>query len=451
MLYSLGWWFGLPLALAYLVWRARRQPEYLHHVRERLGWAPPARPTDRPLIWIHAVSVGESRAALPLVQALAQAYPAVHVLITAMTPTGRETARALYAPVLGHRLHQAWLPWDLPGAQRRFLSHWKPAFGVLMETELWPNLMKAARQTGVPVALINARLSQRSLRKGLRFKALITPAAQSLSLVLAQTQDDARRMAILGRSADAITGNLKFDNAPDPERMAQGQRWREQIGRRVVLFASSREGEEALLLAHWPRQTDLLLVIVPRHPQRFDEVARLIQQDGRVLSRRLALDEVHADFSVVDVLLGDSMGEMDAWYALADVVIMGGSLGPYGSQNLIEPCAVGCPVLLGPNTWNFAEAAQGALDAGAAHSVSQDSAASAAVALMADASTRAGMRQAALAFAAHHRGALARSLSAMSPLTQRLGQPLPGAGLPRVQRGAPGVDERPPRTPPAAG
>lgn len=406
--------------MAYLAWRARRQPEYLQRVGERLGWAHPARPAGCPLIWIHAVSVGESRAAMPLVRALAQAYPSAHVLMTAMTPTGRETARELYAPLLGERLHQAWLPWDLPGAQRRFLAHWKPAFGMLMETELWPNLMQAAQHVQVPVALINARLSERSLRKGLRFKGLMVPAAQRLSRVLAQTPDDARRMAQLGRTADAITGNLKFDNAPDPQRMARGQRWREQIGRPVVLLASSREGEEAALLAHWPRQTEVLLVIVPRHPQRFDEVARLVQRDGRVLSRRMALDEVHADFGVVDVLLGDSMGEMDAWYALADVVIMGGSLGPYGSQNLIEPCAVGCPVLLGPNTWNFAEAAQGALEAGAARSVTVDSAASQALALMADAQGRHRMRDAALAFAAHHRGALERTLDALRPLTQRL-------------------------------
>lgn len=364
--------------------------------------------------------MGESRAALALVRALTQAHPSAHVLITAMTPTGHETAQSLYAPLLGERLHQAWLPWDLPGAQRRFLRHWQPTFGLLMETELWPNLMHAAQQSGVPVALVNARLSERSLRKGLRFRALIAPAAKALSLVLAQTQDDARRMSLLGRAADAITGNLKFDNTPRPERIAQGQRWREQIGRPVVLLASSREGEEAALLVHWPRQTDLLLVIVPRHPQRFDDVARLIQHDGRVLSRRLALDEVHADFGVVDVLLGDSMGEMDAWYGLADVVIMGGSLGPYGSQNLIEPCAVGCPVLLGPSTWNFAEAAQGALDAGAARSVTETSAAAEAVALMADGSARAAMRQAALAFAAHHRGALDRTLHALEPLTRPL-------------------------------
>lgn len=387
---------------------------------ERLGWALPARPAGGPLIWIHAVSVGESRAALPLVRALAQVHPQAHVLMTAMTPTGRETARELYAPLLGERLHQAWLPWDLPGAQRRFLAHWKPAFGVLMETELWPNLMKAAEEARVPMALINARLSERSLRKGLRFRALMAPAAQRLSLVLAQTRDDAQRMAQLGRMAEAITGNLKFDNAPDAQRMALGRRWRERIGRPVVLLASSREGEEAALLAHWPRQTPVLLVIVPRHPQRFDEVARLIQQDGRVLSRRLALDEVHADFGVVDVLLGDSMGEMDAWYALADVVIMGGSLGPYGSQNLIEPCAVGCPVLLGPHTWNFAEAAQGAIHSGAARAVSQESAASQALTLIADTPSRNRMQQAALAFAQDHRGALQRSLEALRPLTQRL-------------------------------
>lgn len=369
------------------------------------------------MIWIHAVSVGESRAAQPLVRALLQAHPEAHFLMTGMTPTGRQTALELYQPLLGERLHQAWLPWDLPGAQQRFLQHWQPDVGLLMETELWPNLMAAAARLEVPVALINARLSERSLRRGLRYRTLMAPAARRLACVLAQTEADAARMAQLGRAADAVTGNLKFDNAPAADRMAQGRRWREHVGRPVVLLASSREGEEALVLKHWPRSSEApLLVIVPRHPQRFEDVARLIQQDERVLARRTALDEVHADFGVIDVLLGDSMGEMDAWYALADVVLMGGSLEPHGSQNLIEACAVACPVVLGPHTWNFAEAAQSAIALGAARSVASAAAVDEALRLMGDAPAREAMQQAALAFAHAHQGATERTVAALGPL-----------------------------------
>jgi 3-deoxy-D-manno-octulosonic-acid transferase len=385
------------------------------------------------VLWIHAVSVGESRAAQSLIRALSEAYPDAQFLITSTTPTGRDTARELYASTLGRRLHQAWLPWDLPGAQDRFLARWQPVLGVLMETELWPNLMHAAARRGVPIALVNARLSERSLRRGLRFQSLIRPAAQELAQVLAQTADDAQRMAQLGRPADAVTGNLKFDNAPRPDRVALGLRWRERIARPVVLLASSREGEERAVLQDWPKDGEgrPLLVIVPRHPQRFDAVAQAIQQDGWLLARRSALDEVHADFNVIDVLLGDSMGEMDAWYALADVTLMGGSLGPYGSQNLIEPCAVGCPVILGPSTFNFAEAAQGAVAAGAARQVQGAGVVSEALHLLSDPPARQAMQQAALGFAQAHRGATDRTVQALRPWSDRLltwGRLAPGEG-----------------------
>jgi 3-deoxy-D-manno-octulosonic-acid transferase len=291
-----------------------------------------------------------------------------------------------------------------------------------METELWPNLMHEARGQQVPMVLVNARLSERSLARGLRFASLITPAAQQLACVLAQGEEDARRMARLGRPADAVTGNLKFDNTPAVPQLALGRRWREQIGRPVVLLASSREGEERPVLEAWwhqivqpARAGAPLLVIVPRHPQRFDEVARLVQSLGGVLARRTALDEVHTDFAVVEVLLGDSMGEMSAWYALADLTLMGGSLGPYGSQNLIEPCAAGCPVVLGPSTFNFADAAAEAIRVGAARQVEADEVVTEALRLMADPAQRQAMQQAALRFASAHRGATQRTLDALAP------------------------------------
>lgn len=359
---------------------------------------------------------------MPLVQALVAAHPGAHLLITSTTPTGRDTVRDLYGAMLGPRLHQAWLPWDLPGACTRFLKHWRPQLGLLMETELWPNLMHEARGQQVPMVLVNARLSERSLARGLRFASLITPAARQLASVLAQSEEDANRMARLGRPADAVTGNLKFDNTPVAAHLELGRRWRERIGRPVVLLASSREGEERQVLEAWwqqivePRREGApLLVIVPRHPQRFEEVARLIQSRGGLLARRIALDEVHADFAVVDVLLGDSMGEMSAWYALADLTLMGGSLGPYGSQNLIEPCAAGCPVVLGPSTFNFSDAATEAVRAGAACQVEAHAVVTEALRLMADPAQRQAMQQAALRFASAHRGATQRTLDALAP------------------------------------
>ncbi|RPH40560.1 MAG: 3-deoxy-D-manno-octulosonic acid transferase, partial [Burkholderiales bacterium] len=336
LLYSLGWLLATPLVLAYLLWRSRRQPAYRAHWGERFGWFA-SRADDAPLIWIHAVSVGETRAAQPLVRALADAHPDARILLTCMTPTGRETARELYAAALGARFVQAYLPYDGFGGPRRFLRAWRPAFGVLMETELWPNLMAAAEDADVPVALVSARLSERSLARGLRQRALVEPAARRLSVVLAQSSADAERIGRLGRAVDAVTGNLKFDNSPDPGLLALGRGWAERIGRPVVVAASTRDGEEALLHEAWRRlgagaPGRPLLAIVPRHPQRFDEVARALAADGAVLARRAALDDATTDWSAVDVLLGDSMGEMDAWYGLARCAVIGGSLRPFGSQ-----------------------------------------------------------------------------------------------------------------------
>jgi 3-deoxy-D-manno-octulosonic-acid transferase len=422
-LYTIGWLLATPLVLGYLLWRSRRQPAYRRHWAQRFGWHP-RRGDGAALIWIHAVSVGETRAAQPLVGALARAYPQARFLLTATTPTGRETARALYAEALGSRFAQAYLPYDGPLAPAAFLRAWRPAVGLILETELWPNLMAAATRQRVPVALVNARLSERSLARGLRHHRLIRPAAQALSQVLAQTEGDAQRIARLGRPAEAVTGNLKFDNAPDADRLERGRAWRGRIGRPVVLAASTRDGEEALLWASWQRQAPTapgrpLLVVVPRHPQRFDEVARRAAEAGFTVARRDALD-TPTDWTRIDLLVGDSMGEMDAWYALAQCAVIGGSLRPFGSQNLIEACAAGCPVLVGPSTFNFAEAADQAIGAGAALRVADaEEAIAQALRLLADPSRRQAMADAGTGFAATHRGACRRTMDALSPLLER--------------------------------
>ena len=359
--YTVVLYLLLPQAIAHLLWRARRQPAYLERIPERFGYYR-ERPQG-PLIWIHAVSVGETRAAEPLVRALRRDYPAHSILLTHMTPTGREVGAALF----GKEVSQRYLPYDFPRAVGRFLDRFRPEFGVLMETELWPNLIHACHIRRIPLYLINARLSEASRARYRRFPSLARESMERLTATAAQTDDDAQRLAGLGARQVTITGNLKFDIVPPEDQLRLGRDWRQRYGtsRPVLLAASTRDGEEQLILREYQAigVPNALLVIVPRHPQRFDEVARLIEGSGLRFQRR------SADQSILEetqVLLGDSMGEMFAYYAACDIAFVGGSLLPFGGQNLIEPCAVGKPVLFGPHTYNFMEAAEKAVAAGAA-------------------------------------------------------------------------------------
>ncbi|GHD67921.1 lipid IV(A) 3-deoxy-D-manno-octulosonic acid transferase [Jeongeupia chitinilytica] len=409
-LYSILVWLATPLIRAYLRRRARKQPAYLEHWDERwaryTGLAP--KPYD---YWLHAVSVGEMRAAAPLIRALRQREPELRLLLSCMTPTGRDTAHELYGDIAGI----VYLPYDRPAAVRRFLARFSPRCGLLLETELWPNLIHGCADAGVPLLLVNARLSARSAQGYARVRWLIEPALARLAAVLAQGADDAERLALLGARHVKVCGNLKYDNQPDAAVVARGRDWRTRFGDRpVVLVASSREGEEALLLdALSLLPADTLLVIVPRHPQRFDDVAAMIAARGLALLRRRDWQATPVPPDT-RVLLGDSMGELAAWYACADVALIGGSILPFGSQNLIEACALGCPVLLGPSTFNFADAAREALAAGAAWQGDDAGALlREAAALLADAPRRQAMGQAGTAFAERHRGATARVLDAL--------------------------------------
>ncbi len=432
LIYSLAWYAATPLVAGYLLWRALRQPAYRSHWSERWSLGRVRRPAQ-PVIWVHAVSVGETRAAQPLLDALAARYPQAALLLTHMTPTGRQAGLELYGKRFGDRLHQAYLPYDLPWSTRRFLAGWRPAVGILIETELWPNLVRACRQADVPLALVNARLSERSLRKGQRWSGLIVPALQSVAVVAAQTEADASRIRALGRSEVAVTGNLKFDIDPVPELVERGRAWRGAFGDRpVVLAASTREGEEVLLLQAWrsavadAESSMPLLVVVPRHPQRFEQVAQAISAAGLRFLRRSDLDRSEAWSTGVapDAVLGDSMGEMFAWYAMADVAIIGGSLLPFGAQNLIESCAVGTPVVLGPHTFNFAEAAAQALAADAAVSVADAPAAvREAIAIAMDRPLRERRSAAARRFTEMHRGATRRTMSTLMPSLDAMASP----------------------------
>jgi 3-deoxy-D-manno-octulosonic-acid transferase len=405
-IYTLAVFALLPWAVLHLLWRARRQPEYLRHWGERFGMFDTA--SSAPTLWLHAVSVGETRAAQPLVAALRERYPGYRILFTHMTPTGRATSDALF----GDGVERIYLPYDTPWAMRRFLRHYRPEFGLIMETELWPNLIAACRRESVPLRLVNSRLSQRSAGRYAKFPALTREALRGLVAIGAQSTADAARLEALGAQGVTVTGNIKFDiEAPD-EQLCLGRELRLRYGNRPVwLGASTREGEEALILDAWRKVgagDTALLVIVPRHPQRFDEVARLAAERGFVVQRRS--DDAPVAPST-QVLIGDSMGEMFAYYASADVAFIGGSLLDFGSQNLIEAAACGTPVLIGPSTRNFAEVAREAIACGAALSIGDaDDLVKQVNTLLADADQRRRMGEAGRAFAERHRGATARTM-----------------------------------------
>ncbi len=419
-LYTFGWYLALPWVVAYLLLRSLRQPRYRRNWRERfLGLGPlpeggrAAPSAGAQILWLHAVSVGETRAAQPLIERLAGRYPHAQFVLTHMTPTGREAALPVLQALAG-RITQRYLPYDLPWAVHRFLAQVRPSILILLETEIWPNLQFQAQRAGVPIVLVNARLSERSLARTLRWPALMRPAAAALSVVAAQTQADRARWARLYQGPIHVTGNLKFDATAPPELLERGRAWRHRLGGRGVwMFASTREGEErvvvdALTAAIRAGASVPVLLFVPRHPQRFDEVARLLSALGSPVVRRGQFASMPSDALV---LLGDSMGEMPMYYAMADLALIGGSLAPLGGQNLIEACACGCPVLFGPHMFNFSQAAADALLCGAALQVGDAaSAVRTMLDLQSDPARREKMARAALAFAQAHRGATERAI-----------------------------------------
>lgn len=408
--------------------RGATEPGYLHAIDERFGvYRTPAEPGA---LWIHAVSLGETKAAAILLERLRQLQPGLRVLRTHGTATGRADGERLLRP--GDV--QAWLPWDAPKAVRRFLNHFQPSVGILMETEVWPNLVAQCKSRGLPLVLANARLSEKSLAQARRLARLSRPAYASLAAVWAQTEGDALRLAQAGATVKGVFGNLKFDATPDAAQLEQGRAWRAAAGKPAVMFASSREGEEAeffrVLKVHRElaqagrsrRTTDAIAqqvrwLVVPRHPQRFDEVASLAAAYGFSVSRR---SRWTVQPEAADVWIGDSLGEMALYYGMADAALLGGSFLPLGGQNLIEAAACGCPVVMGPHTFNFADAAQLAEAAGAALRVeTMEEAVRTAVALAGDAARRAAAVQAATTFAAAHQGAAEKTANAVLALIRR--------------------------------
>lgn len=409
-IYTLLLYLLLPFTPLKLLWRARKQPEYLAHWQERYGFYK-LKP-HKPVIWLHCVSVGETRAAEPLIKSLLAQHPNYQILLTHTTPTGRATSEQLF----GSSVARAYLPYDLPFAVNRFLRHFKPVIGVLMETELWFNLIASCQQRKTPLLLVNARLSEKSAQGYHKLGEVAQLGLQGLTAVAAQTAQDAARLQNLGANNVSIIGNIKFDVAPQDDTAAKGQLLRNVLGnqRPVFLAASTRDGEEELILDAVAKANipNLLTIIVPRHPQRFEVVAELLKKKTSGFVSRSSLTNGSNVNPQTSFVLGDSMGEMFTYYACCDLAFIGGSLLPLGGQNLIEACSMGKPVLIGPHTFNFEQATEMAIAAGAALRV-QDSSdlARHLQTLFADAGKQNTMRAAALRFSNESRGATERTLS----------------------------------------
>jgi 3-deoxy-D-manno-octulosonic-acid transferase len=408
LIYSLLLYLLVPAALTRLLWRGRRNRGYWRRWRERFGFVPRL---DGLVIWVHAVSVGEVRASAPLVKALQRDYPQHRVLVTTMTPTGSATVRALFGDAVAH----CYLPYDLPTAVARFLERVRPRLALVMETELWPNLFHQCRTRAIPLMLANVRLSERSARAYARFAALARATLAEVDLVGAQGEADGARLQALGAPWVEVTGSIKFELELPDDLAARARELRAAFGARPVWVAgSTRDGEEGYVLdaqarlrARFP---DLLLVLVPRHPERFETVARLCAERGHVVERR---SEHRATVAAgTDVLLGDSLGELLLWYAAADVAYIGGSLVPLGGQNPLEACAVGTPVVFGPHMFNFSDISRLALEHSAGREV-QDAAglADAVAAYLADRAARERAGAAGRRMVAENRGALAKTLA----------------------------------------
>jgi 3-deoxy-D-manno-octulosonic-acid transferase len=416
-------WAG-PLLRRKLARRALAESGYAQAVPERFGHYTQAPEADSELVWVHAVSLGETRTAAILLRQWRAQSPGLRVLLTHGTATGREQGLSLLQP--GDV--QVWQPWDSRAAVDRFFTHFKPRLGVLLETEVWPNLMAAARARGLAVALVNARLSPKSLASALRLAWLARPAYGALAAVYAQTEADGRRLAQLGAPVAGVLGNLKFDARPDAAQQALARRWRAGLAQPVLMLASSRAGEEIEFLRQWqarkleaqPAKALKRVLIVPRHPQRFEEVAQLVMAQGLSVSRRSQWAGAPGDDPAAmqaDVWLGDSLGEMSLYYTLSDIALLGGSFEALGGQNLIEPATCGCPVVMGPHTFNFAEAALAAEAAGAAFRVTDMQAGLArALDLLNEPAALQQAKSAALAFGASQGGSADRTVQALIQL-----------------------------------
>lgn len=421
--YDLLWLVILPLAVIRLLWKSRQQSAYASHIPERLAWYLPdvGACIKVPPIWVHAVSVGETRAAEPLIQALLSRGE--HIVLTHMTPTGRATGAQLYAEAIqSGRLLQLYLPYDFSWLVRNFYRVIRPKFGLVMETEAWPRLLLEALRQQLPLILVNARLSEKSFRNFSKYGFLAEFLMACFHKILAQTPLDANRFQKLGCEHVSVIGNLKFDVRPNEELMREAAEFKQMLGSHLKIFcaASTREGEETIILDAWQHflerypqfKSSTRLMIVPRHPERFDQVAELIRARlPMVRKSQVTRTEMADALREGAVVLGDTMGQMTFYYALSDVVMMGGSFAPLGGQNFIEACAMGRPILLGQHTFNFQQAAIDAIEMGAALRVlDEDQLIHAMNQLMGDLTLFERMSASALDYSLAHAGAIDRVL-----------------------------------------
>lgn len=416
VLYSTLWYLLLPALFLRLWWRGRRAPAYRQRWRERLalGYRPG---TLSGSVWIHAVSVGETLAAAPLIEALLAEFPDTPLVVTTTTPTGSERVRALF----GDRVTHVYCPWELPTAYRRFLRAFDPRLVVILETELWPNLCAAAHAHGARLLLMNGRLSEKSYRGYARLPRLVRPMLARFEVLAVQTEAEARRFQALGASPDQVrvNGSIKFDLSLTDDVRRQAADLRAPWGTRPVwIAASTHPGEDEKVLEAHRRlresHPDALLILVPRHPERFDEVAGLIRRQGVGLARRSRHDPVDQG---VQVYLADTMGELLMLFGAADLAFVGGSLVPVGGHNLLEPAAWGLPVLTGPHLHNFTAIAALLDEAGGLTVVEGEQPLAAALAaLYDDAGERRRRGEAAAGVVAANRGALQRGVGICSSL-----------------------------------
>lgn len=426
--YQLLWHLLLPLAFIRLAWRSRHAFAYLHHIPERLGFGY-NQPIKQDVVWIHAVSVGETRAAQPLIEAyLARGES---ILLTHMTLNGRRTGKQLFAQeIASGQIRQVYLPYDLCWSVEHFLNTFKPKLGLFMETEAWPTVVFRCADKGLPLFLVNARLSERSARRVNQFGKAGRALFQAFAGILAQTEFDAQRYRSLGVRNIQVVGNLKFDVPLDAHLVKQGKEWQKSLHakqRLMVCAASTRDGEEAIILKAWKDlllshafEVPPLLCLVPRHPERFSEVAEQIHAADLKFRKRTEWQDIPKDTIDLDLVLGDSMGEMPMYYSASDLVVMGGSLLRFGGQNLIEACAAGCPVLLGEHTYNFQQASIDALESGAAKRINGELLLGEPIALMEalkslllNPSELNRMALAAKTYSVEHQGATKRILAAL--------------------------------------
>lgn len=412
LLYTLIFTLALPLILLRLIWRGFRAPAYFHRWDERFG-AAPFLSDKKAVIWIHAVSFGEVEACRPIVQILRNEFPNHQILITTMTPTGSARVKHLFAETVAH----CYLPYDIPFAINRFIGRTHPQFGIIMETEIWPNILTICQQKNIPIILANARMSERSAKGYQRFPKFIKTTLQNLPLIAAQSEQDRQRFSQLGADIKTVhaIGNLKYEISLPASLMEQAEAMRSMwdSNRPVWIAASTHEGEEEIVLnasrqirAQFP---ELLVIIVPRHPERFDRVSALCQRAGYKTLRR---SEHRPCSSDIQILVVDTMGELPLFYGASDIALIGGSLMPHGSHNLLEPAALGRAIITGPHYFNFNEITEQFLQAGAATKVTDSSSlAETVLTLLQDSKKRAEMGEAGRHLISNSQGASQRLLN----------------------------------------